>query len=247
VTRPRIAETISSAFDEAKSRVALRGATAVGAGTRVFGWPQVASQGELTIGRRVVLVSTPAPITLLVAPGGSVVIGDGALIESGATVRARGRVVIGHRARLGVGCILDDDGPGRDITVNDGAWVEDGVVLLGGTVVAAQKVVKRERTVTDLAGAGATRAEPTVEATGIVDRRVRTIVSRVVAAAGTIDVSTDLADIKGWDSLAALRVLVALEKEFGVSLPSDLLANHPTLQSITPWVMSSDRAVAEAR
>jgi acyl carrier protein/acetyltransferase-like isoleucine patch superfamily enzyme len=247
VTRPRIAETLSGTVDEAKSRIALRGATVVGTGTRVFGWPQLARQGQLAIGRRVVLVSTPAPITLLVAPGGSLVIGDGVLIESGATVRARGRVVIGHRARLGVGCILDDDGPGQDITVNDGAWVEDGAVLLGGAVVPAHGVVKRDRSVADSAKSGDAPAEPTAEATGIVGRRVRTVVSRVVTAAGSVDAGTDLAHVKGWDSLAALRVLVALEKEFGISLPSDLLANHPTLQSIMPWVMSSARTEAEAR
>jgi acyl carrier protein len=246
VTQRRFVETVAGALDEAKTRFALRGATRVGAGTRVFGWPRLANQGELAIGRAVVLVSTPAPITLVVAPGASLVIGDGALIESGATLRVRGRVTVGARARIGVGCILDDDGPGQDIVVNEGAWIEDGVVLLGGGVVAPNAVVKRERSLSEGPGGDAASAA-TPEAAGVVDRRVRTVVSRVVSAANGVDAQTDLAGVKGWDSLAALRVLVALEKEFAVSLPTDLLANHPTLESIMPWVMSSARGVAEAR
>jgi acyl carrier protein len=247
VTRRSLAETVSGAFDEAKTRVALRGATRVGTGTSVFGWPRIASQGELAIGRRAVFVSTPAPITLLVAPGGSLVIGEGVLIESGATVRVRGRVVIGSRARLGVGCILDDDGPGRDITVNEGAWVEDGVVLLGGAVVAANAIARRERSAVDAVGPGAEAAETTSEAASRVGQRVRTVVCRVVSAVGSVDDRTDLAHVKGWDSLAALRVLVALEKEFAISLPSDLLANHPTLESIMPWIAPGVRRGAEAQ
>jgi acyl carrier protein len=242
VTR-RLSERIAGALDDAKTRVALRGATRVGSGTSVYGWPRLASEGELTIGRRAVFVSTPAPITLLVERGGSLVIGDGVLIESGVTVRARGRVVIGNRVRLGVGSILDDDGPGRDITVNEGAWIEDGVVLLGGALVPAQAVIRPERSVADAAGAGAAPATP--DATGLVGRRIRTVVCRVVSAAGGVDTLADLAQVKGWDSLAALRVLVALEKEFAISLPSDLLSNHPTLESIVPWVLPSRSAAAQ--
>jgi hypothetical protein len=65
VTR-RLSERIAGALDDAKTRVALRGATRVGSGTSVYGWPRLASEGELTIGRRAVFVSTPAPITLVV-------------------------------------------------------------------------------------------------------------------------------------------------------------------------------------
>lgn len=245
MTRSRLGGAVSAAIDEAKARVAIRVATRLGPGTRVFGWPRIACDGELVVGRSVVFVSTPAPITLVVAPGASIVIGEGALIESGATVRASGRVVIGSRARIGVGCILDDEGPaGRGITVHDGAWLEDGVVLLGGAVVAAQAFVRRERSNLEApAGTEAADAETAL----LVGTRVRSVVSRVVSAAGSIEASADLAHVKGWDSLAALRVLVALEKEFAVSLPSDLLANHPTLESITPWVVSRASAGAEAR
>lgn len=245
MTQSRLAGALSGAIDEAKARAALRDATRLGPRIRVFGWPRIACEGELVVGRSAVFVSTPAPITLVVAPGARIVIGEGALIESGATVRASGRVVIGNRARIGVGCILDDEGTaGMDITVNDGAWLEDGVVLLGGAVVAAQAFVRRERSsVEPPAGTETADAEMAL----LVGKRVRSVVSRVVSAAGSVDAGADLAHVKGWDSLAALRVLVALEKEFAVSLPTNLLANHPTLESITPWLVSRAAAGAEAR
>ncbi|HEV3192168.1 MAG TPA: hypothetical protein VGY54_16765, partial [Polyangiaceae bacterium] len=88
--RRTLARAAEQALDSARSRIALRDATRVGRGVRVFGWPRVANEGELTIGDRVSIVSRPSAVELLVAPGASVLIGDRALVESGAVIRARG-------------------------------------------------------------------------------------------------------------------------------------------------------------
>jgi hypothetical protein len=128
-----LAQSAVQALDTVRSKVALREATRVGGGVRVFGRPRVANEGELVVGERVVLVSAPSPVDLLVAPGARLVIGDRALIESGASIRARGRVHIGRGVRIGAGCILDDDGAqSSGISVGDGALKEGGALLRSG-------------------------------------------------------------------------------------------------------------------
>jgi acetyltransferase-like isoleucine patch superfamily enzyme/acyl carrier protein len=226
------------ALDSLRSRAALRSATRVGDHVRIFGWPRIANDGNLVVGAGVTFVSTPAPVALLVASGAVLVIGDRALIESGVTIRAQRRVTIGRGARIGPGCIIDDDGPDREaIAVGDGAWVEDGAVLLGGVSVAEGAVFRREVP----AGASERVAPPPgaapVEIDGLasggdVDRRVRAVLARIVVGGSTADSTALFRDVKGWDSLAALRLLVALEKEFAVVLPHRLFALHPSVQSV---------------
>jgi acyl carrier protein len=245
-----IARVAGRAADDARSRLAFGGASRVGGGVRLFGWPRVSCEGTLVIGRDVVFVSSPAPIELLVARGATLVIGDGTLVESGATLRAGHSVVIGRRARIGAGCVVDDDGSEPGITVADEAWIEDGAVLLAGASVARGQVVPRGAIVGDRAD-GASGVEVAAQASTVddeaaraardrVEERVRAVMARVVPAASTAEWGADLRLSKGWDSLAALRVLVALEKEFGVSLPYDLFTQQPRLASVTPYVLGRD-------
>jgi acyl carrier protein len=71
-----------------------------------------------------------------------------------------------------------------------------------------------------------------------VDRRIRGVLERIVRAAAEVDSASNLAQVKGWDSLAALRVLVALEREFGIVLPHHLFGLHPTIESVTPVILA---------
>jgi len=239
-----LARAAGRAADGARSRIAFGGASRVGAGVHLFGWPRVSCEGTLVIGRDVVFVSSPAPIELLVARGATLVIGDGTLLESGATLRAARSVVIGRRARIGAGCVVDDDGADDGIAVADEAWIEDGAVLLGGASIADGQVVPRGAIVGERADAGEAASQATAAvdeaARDRVEERVRAVMARVVPAASTAEWGTDLRLSKGWDSLAALRVLVALEKEFGVSLPYDLFTQQPRLASVAPYVLGRD-------
>jgi acetyltransferase-like isoleucine patch superfamily enzyme/acyl carrier protein len=226
-----------------RSRLALAGATSIGEEIRIFGWPRVACEGELLVGRGVVFVSSPAPIQLMVAHGGALTIGDGSLIESGVTLRARRRIVIGKSARLGVGCILDDDGADDgEIVVKDHAWIEDGAILLGGARVEAGVVVSRGTVVGGQGNAthDVPAGAPPEPSAGVVEKRLREVVSRIVPSVARAAGDADLRAFRGWDSLAALRVLVALEKEFGVVLPHDLFTQRPQLASAIAAI-SADR------
>jgi acyl carrier protein len=240
------AQIVVGALDEARSRVAFRSVTRLGTDTKLFGWPRVANEGALVIGSGVSLVSAPSPVNLVVAPGGSLVIGDRALIESGAAIRARGRVVIGSGARVGAGCIVDDEGTeAGEISIGDGAWLEEGAVLLAGTRVAPGTVFRRRPTDAARPSRRSDAPHSSESASHDAEQRVRAVLERLVAGASTVDRTASLSLMEGWDSLAALRTLVALEKEFAVMLPHQLFAKHPTLESVMPVILASISIRAE--
>ena len=236
------AQVLARAFDRVRSGVALRGATHVGAQVRVYGWPRLACEGELVIGRGAVFISSPAPIELIVARGASLVFGDGVVVESGATLRAHGRIVVEKCARIGVGCVIDDDGPqAGKITIAQGSWIEDGAVVLAGTVVpAGGKVSFGNLVTTPGRGQSFERTPVHTHAHGFdLENRIRQVLTRVVPGSREAHSGEDLSRIRGWDSLSALRVLVALEKEFAINLPLDLLASTPRIESVKKFIVST--------
>src|SRR5580658_2096728 len=188
-----LAKLALRAADAARARVALAGATRVGAGVRVLGWPIVISEGHLVVERGVVFVARPSPVEILVARGASVFIGAGSVLESGATLRARHRLVIGRNVRVGVGCIIDDDGPDvGGVEIGDDAWLDDGALVVSGARVATRARVTRGTT----PGSGdATSAAPVPDARGAVplgegDDRVRHVIAHVVPSA--LEISSDV-------------------------------------------------------
>ena len=208
------ARIASGAMDRVRSHVALADAASVGAGVRVFGSLQVRCEGDLVVGPRVVFVSTPAPIRIVVDPGAKLVVGAGSVIESGAVLRAHGRELIGLDERVGAGCTIDDEGAAEGLTVPDGTWLDDAEGITTPEVAAP--------------------GDPRIDA---IEDRIRDVIGRVVPGASHAERGADLRLFKEWDSLAALRVLVALEREFRVTLPHDLLVRDPRLAGVTPHVL----------
>jgi acyl carrier protein len=212
VIKRKLLRTIVSLSDAARARVTL--GTHVGPGVRLLGTPSIVSQGTLVVGARAVLVSTPAPVTIVIRPNASVEIGEEALVESGAVIRAHGRVVIGRGARVGVGCVVDDETCESELCIPDREWMADGTV------------------VTASGGPSPARAESHVVRADATRERIREVVCGIVSGAWELDDASDLRGAPGFDSLAALRVLVALEKELGVSLPHDLFTRPRTIDSL---------------
>ncbi len=195
------------AMNAAVARVVFRKAEQVGSGVRIFGWPSVVCDGVLRIGARVEIVSTPAHVAIVVERGGSLEIGDDVVVESGVTICARGRVVIGARASIGANATID----ATDLRIEDGARIADGASITDA--MTSERTARAASTTTD--------------------ERVRTVLSSIVPGISTIDRDADLRTLPGWDSLAALRALVALEQELDARLPHDLFSAHPTLASVT--------------
>ncbi len=65
--RRKLVRAVAGRLDAARARFTL--GARVGSGVRVLGMPSVAVEGALVVGARAVLVSTPAPITIVVRPG----------------------------------------------------------------------------------------------------------------------------------------------------------------------------------
>lgn len=124
------------------ARLRLR-ARVAGAPT-VLGPVRVRGSGRVTIGRGVRFLARQAPVDLHAGPGAEIVIGDGAVLESGVLVEALASVRIGAGARLGAfSRLLDNNfhvvgaGPrarpeSRPLVVEDGAAVGPRAVLLPG-------------------------------------------------------------------------------------------------------------------
>ena len=180
-----IAHTIRDVSDRTRARVAFgRG---VGRNVRIVGRASVVRDGEIHVGDDVTIVSSPAPVTIVAHEGASIDIGAGAVIESGAIIRAHEHVVIPPGAHVAAGSIIDDE------------------VQSGGDAVTAS---------------------------GSAIDRIREILASVVEAAEDANATTDVRTLEGWDSLAALRVIVSLEKELGITLPHDLFTEPRTLASL---------------
>lgn len=83
------------------TRLALWRVAEVGEGVQLLGRVYIHGGGRITLGRDVVLDGRALPIELHAGPDGTLVIGDGTVIHSGASIEAQERVEIGPRCVLG--------------------------------------------------------------------------------------------------------------------------------------------------
>lgn len=215
----------------------LRRCDRLGAGAALDGRPWIENRGRLVVGERLRLASVPVQSHLVVAPGGELEIGDDVTIGHGAAVAAHARIRIGAGSRIGpFVSIADTDfhvagqrearpesSPislgrqvrlGSRVTVLRGAVVGDGARVLAGSVVSGE--VPAGATVGGVparpVGPGQQPAadDPAAE--------VPRVVAETLALAAPPSPEQGPNDLAGWDSLGALRLLLALEERFGVTL-----------------------------
>ena len=203
------------------------------------------NDGEIVVGRRVVIVSTPEPVRLLTKPGAVLELGDDVRIGSGTTIAAFGRVRLGRGVRIGARCLVLDDQSAAGIVIEDGATIEDEVTLVAGAHVAAGARVARGSLVTahgaasNGAGTRASAAPPSndlrpAEAGPLA--AMRDTVARVLPDAATAPADADLHAVTDWTSLAMVQLTVALEERFGVVLADGTFDRHRTLDALTAHV-----------
>jgi acyl carrier protein len=73
------------------------------------------------------------------------------------------------------------------------------------------------------------------------------VLARIVPFARQASFGEDLSRLKGWDSLCALRVSVALEREFGVTLPHGLLNAQPRIEALAKAIATTGWKPEEGR
>lgn len=242
-----------------RSRHCLRACDDVGADPIVEGSPTIANPGRMRIGERFHLSSVPAASHMVTGPEGVLEIGDDVSIGHGAAVAAHGRVTVGRGTRIDPFVIImdtdfhvagDRSGEaqsepivigagvriGSHVTVLRGSEIGDGAIVAAGSVVAGK--VRAGAVVSGVPAREAYRqegasGEPTADS-------VPKVVRQSLGLSETPLLGHGPAEIPQWDSLGALRLLLALEEAFGVTLSEDEVLRVATVADLAGVV---DRAV----
>jgi len=227
---------IRRAVKTALQRVWLNGVDSVGRGVRLDGRPYVENLGLLVLGEEVEVSSTPVQSHLVTGPDGALEIGRGARIGHGAAIVSHARVEIGEGARIGpFAMIMDTDfheagdhsraPEPKPIRIGRGVVLESRVTVLRGTTIGegarvrAGSVVSGEVPAGEVAvGVPARPERASVEVGEAGEDRVGAIVRMVFGLREMPPANAGPGQVPGWDSLGALKLLLALEEAFGVTL-----------------------------
>ncbi len=241
----RALHRLALAMARAMAPAYLRSVTTLGARSRLRGAPLVRNRGRITIGDDFRLDSWPVRSHLVAGRRGFIEIGHRVSIGAGAAISSEAHVRIGDGVRLapavmimdsdyhdrkdrfaaapGSPIVIDDEAClGRNVTVLKGAYIGRGAWIGPGSVVSGP--VPPGACVSGIpARAFSGEAKAPARSHGDADllERVRQVVGDTfgVTPPGPGD---GPATVPGWDSLGALRLLLALEEEFGIVLPDAL-------------------------
>lgn len=211
----------------------LAGADVVGQGARLAGRPFVGNEGHISIGDDFRLGSRPVESHLVTLNGGRLAIGHRVTISYGAAIAAMCDLSIGDDTVIGPFVVImdcdfhgvqDRGGPGKMTPVKIGKRVTIGarVTILRGSVIGDGAIVQSGGVVSGEVPAGATVRDvpprPLLDAGGVGVIDISELVQAVLGLAvrpGMTDGPDTLAE---WDSLGRLRLLLAVEEAYGVSL-----------------------------
>jgi maltose O-acetyltransferase len=243
-------------LSRANAHMSLRGATTVGARAHTMGSPFVKCRGRLDIGDDFVFSSHRSSSHIVVARGGHVVIGNAVTIESGAAIACEASIHVGDRVRIGRDVmILDTDfheassmgsrGSAAPIRIGNDVHIGARVVVLKGASIGDGARVADESVVSGVVPANAfVSGNPArvrrASSDGEIDSRVAAVVRETLGARDAIGAT--------WDSLGALRLLLALEEEFAVALAHDALHGVASTDALTAVIERSlaDRSPTRA-
>lgn len=219
---------------EGQARRWLASANLVGASARLVGRPHVSNDGHIWIGDSFSLGSRPTPSHLVAINGGQLVIGDRVTISYGAAIAAMCKVTIGDDTVIGPFVVImdgdfhsvdDRDALGEMTPVQIGRGVIIGarVTVLRGSVIGDGARLESGCVVSGEVPAGAVVAG--VPARNVVDQHrdgdplaVPELVRSVLGLGFTPQLGDGPGTIPQWDSLGSLRLLLAVEDSYGVSL-----------------------------
>jgi acetyltransferase-like isoleucine patch superfamily enzyme/acyl carrier protein len=251
-------------FKRATTAFALRKCKSIGEGVMLEGsprlmcWPDV----RIRIGDRFRLSSIPEVSHFMVFAAAEVQIGNDVWIGHGASIAATQRVTIGDGTKIGpFVTIMDTDfhvageraaNPlSTPIEIGKNVYIGSGVTILRGSVVGDGARIEPCSVVSGVVPAGVTvsgvpaRARPAV---GRENRRdVVDVLTQTFALAAPPSPDDGPLTIRGWDSLGALRLLLALEDAFDVSIAQDEMVRVRSVRDLEALVdRSPERAAALA-
>src|SRR5260370_632832 len=125
----------------------------VGKRVRALGRPVVQNEGRIEIGSYVTLRSLGSPVRLLATASGTLVVGDGTVVDMGASLVATSYVQIGAGVIIGPDAVVrdvDDAGVSEPVVIEEGARIgarariEKGVTIGRGAIVKSGSVVRAD-------------------------------------------------------------------------------------------------------
>ncbi len=250
-----VADGLLSWLTSQRSRHLLRVCNEVGAGAVLDGWPTIGNHGRMRIGKRFRLTSVPTPSHIISGPEGLLEIGDDVAIGHGAAVASFAVITIGSGTRIApFAVIMDTDFHvvgdssrqagsepiaigagvriGSHVTILRGSEIGDGAVVAAGSVVAGK--VPRGAVVSGVPAREAMRREE--DAGEPATDRVPKVVMQSLGLSRPPALEDGPSQIPQWDSLGALRLLLALEDSFGVTLSEDEVLRVATVGDLASVV-----------
>jgi acetyltransferase-like isoleucine patch superfamily enzyme len=232
----------------------------VGRGTVMAGALHVDNDGIIQMGEECRLSSHPVQSHLVVMRDAQLTLGDRVFISYGAAISSRCSIRIGDDTRIGPFCLIldndyhrvdDRDSPGgiapidigRNVTIGArvtvlrGARIGDGARIMSGSTVAGV-----------IAGGTVVGGVPArvvgSEASGALGRSVASVVTRVFRLAALPGPKDGPAQIPAWTESSAVRLLIAVEEAFGVTLREDQMRAARTVADVARLVTRARKANA---
>ena len=224
-----------------RQRLWLRDVDSVGKNVVFEGRPFISNHGSLSIADDVFVSSSPVQSHFVVDKGARLSLGRGALVSYGAAVSAQRQVTIGEGARIGpFVVIMDSDfhvagsrsahAEPKPIEIGAGALIESRVTVLRGSSIGPGAHVRSGSVVSGYIAAGTTvsgvPASVWSEQAVALDGQaldVQSVVMRALNMSALPDLQDGPDRIAEWDSFGALKLLLALEKTYGVTIREEQL------------------------
>lgn len=246
-----------SAWLEAASRAArqslwLRGVNDLGPHVSLAGRPFIDNRGWLAIGEGTSLASSPVQSHLVVAEGAELLVGAGCTISFGAAISAGASVRIGAGSRIGpYVVIMDSDfhvagdrsahAKPKPITLGEGVVIESRVTILrGSTIGAGARICSGSVVSGDIAAGVVATGVPAGVWSGREAGSEQLDVASVVMLTLNLDSKPRPSDgpdqLAQWDSFGALKLLLALEKAFNVTIREDQIKSARSVADLAQVV-----------
>lgn len=252
-------------LDRAQQGLWLRGASRVGRNVRLEARPFLQNEGTLTIEDDVRLVSRPVQSHLVVGRGAELTLGSGAVIGYGAALSANARVEIGAGTRIGPFVVIMDsdfhvagdrnaEAAATPIRIGKGVVIESRVTILRGSSIGDGARIRSGSVVSGQIPAGVVAAgvpasvwTPGEDAAehGALD--VRQVVMKALALPAPPQLQDGPEQLPQWDSFGALKLLLALEKAYKLTIREELLKSARSVADLAAIVEQAKQAGSAAR
>jgi acetyltransferase-like isoleucine patch superfamily enzyme/acyl carrier protein len=241
----------------------LAACTRVGARPEVDAAPFIVCNGEITVGDDFVLRSRPVQSHIVANTGARICIGNRVTIAAGAALSSHKLIEIGDDATLGAFCMIMDSDfhvagnseaapEPKPIHIGEGARLGHRVVVLPGTRIGPGAIVAPGSVVSgDVPGGVTVEGNPARVHFAIADAAGGDAVDAVPALVKAV---LNLAEMPGpddgpdqvaeWDSLGALRLVLALEERFEITLTEDEIRGVCSIRDIEKVVSDAQRRAA---